>query len=123
MFAVRAVDDAVARLVCPPTVKTPEVVRLVVEALASVVCPVAESVLVVRAPVTALVAERLVDVLFVDEAFVATRFVVVRFVVVAFVAVRSVNNPVRDVRNDVVKFVEKRLVAVSAVAEAVASVV
>ena len=111
------------RLVWPPTVKTPEAVRLDVEALASVVCPVAEREPVVSEPVTALVAERLVDVLFVDEAFVVTRFVVVRFVVVAFVAVRLVNDPVSDARKDVVKLVEKRLVEVSAVAEAVESVV
>ena len=115
---MRADEDAVVRLVWPATVRIPEAVRLDVEALARVDCPVAEREPVVSEPVTALV-----DVLFVDEAFVVTRFVVVRFVVVAFVAVKLVNDPVSDVRKDVVKLVEKRLVAVSAVAEAVASVV
>lgn len=57
MFAVKAVEDPVARLDCPTTVRTPEAERLVVEALARVVCPVtvravADAVAKVDCPVT-----------------------------------------------------------------------
>ena len=84
---IPAEDEALARLVCPCTVKIPDAVTLVVEALARVVWPVTVSweivvVASVEVPVTTKV---LVVVL-----LVAVRLVILARVVKKFVAVSPV---------------------------------
>lgn len=115
MVAVKAEEDAVPKVLCPITFNVPEDERFVDEAFPNVLCPETESVpLLVKEEVAVMVPSvALPPVREEMSAVTEVSSVVKKLLEVAFVVVRFA----------IVPFVPYIVVAVSAVAEAVDSVV